>query len=63
MAAILLEGKLIAEKIKAGLKEEIEALKAKYKTVPTLATIQVGENPSAAVYLKSQKKNAKDIGI
>ena len=63
MAAILLEGKPIAEKIKTKLKEEIEGLKAGFKAVPTLATIQVGENASAAVYLRSQKKNAKDIGI
>ena len=63
MAAILLEGKPIAEKIKTKLKEEIEGLKASFKAAPTLATIQVGENASAAVYLRSQKKNAKDIGI
>ncbi len=63
MAAILLEGKPIAEKIKLEIKAEIENLKNRLKAIPTLATIQVGENPSAAVYLKSQKKNAKDIGI
>src|SRR3989338_7672327 len=63
MAATLLEGKAIAEKIKAGLKEEIQGLAANFKAAPTLATIQVGENASAAVYLKSQKKNAKDIGV
>ena len=63
MAATLLEGRPIAEKIKAELKNEIEGLARKFNARATLATIQVGENPSGAIYLKSQKKNAKDVGI
>ena len=63
MAAKLLEGRPIADKIKEELKKEIEASKGKFGATPTLATIQVGENPSAAIYLKSQKKNAKDVGV
>lgn len=61
--AKLLEGRPIAEKIKVQLKEEIESLKVKFKTIPTLATLQVGENPQSTIYLKSQKKLAKDLGI
>lgn len=61
--AKLLEGKPIAEKIKSDLKNEIENLQSKFKVTPTLATIQVGENPQAAIYLKSQKKLAKELSI
>ena len=61
--AKLLEGRPIAEKIKEQLKEEIENLQVKFKTIPALATVQVGENPQSAIYLKSQKKLAKDLGI
>jgi len=61
--AKLLEGRPIAEKLKIQLKEEIENLQVKFKTIPTLATIQVGENNQAAIYLKSQKKLAKELGI
>lgn len=61
--AKLLEGKPIAEKIKVQLKEEIENLKNKYNTIPALATIQVGENPQAAIYLKSQKRLAGELGV
>lgn len=63
MAARLLEGRPIAEKIKMALRSEIEDLRREFNASATLATIQVGENPSAAIYLKSQKKSAKDIGI
>jgi len=61
--AKLLEGRPIAEKLKIQLREEIESLKIKFKTIPALATIQVGENSQAAIYLKSQKKLTKDLGI
>jgi methylenetetrahydrofolate dehydrogenase (NADP+)/methenyltetrahydrofolate cyclohydrolase len=61
--AKLLEGRPIAEKIKEQLKEEIENLQVKFKRILALATVQVGENPQSAIYLKSQKKLAKDLGI
>lgn len=59
MSAQLLEGKAIAAKIKENLKKEIGTLKQK----PKLVSIQVGENPASAVYIKSQKKNAENLGI
>lgn len=63
MSTTLLEGKPIAEKIKDNLKKEIGALKERYNAIPTLATIQVGENQASSIYMKSQKKNAENIGI
>lgn len=63
MSAQLLEGKMIASQIKENLKKEIEALKQKTRSVPRLVSIQVGENPASAVYIKSQKKTAENLGI
>ncbi|MFH1594270.1 MAG: bifunctional 5,10-methylenetetrahydrofolate dehydrogenase/5,10-methenyltetrahydrofolate cyclohydrolase [Candidatus Omnitrophota bacterium] len=63
MSAKLLEGKAIAGKIKEDLKKEIESLKAKTGKGPKLVSIQVGENAASAVYIKSQKKNAENLGI
>jgi len=63
MAAQLLEGKVIAATIKENLKQEIEVLKQKTQAVPKLVSIQVGENAASAVYIKSQKKNAENLGI
>lgn len=57
--AKLLEGKLIAEKIKEGIKLEVAALKNK----PVLASILVGDNPGALAYVKSQSKAAENLGI
>lgn len=63
MAAILLEGRPIAEKIRLAIQSDIGALKSKYSKVPKLLAIQIGENASSAVYIKSQKKTAESLGI
>jgi len=63
MAAKLLEGKVIAEGLKASIKTEVEALKAKTGRAPKLVAIQLGENASSAVYVKAQKKVAEGLGI
>jgi len=63
MPAELLKGKPIADKIKEGLKSEVEALKSKTGAAPKLVAVQVGENPSSAVYLKAQKNVAEKLGI
>lgn len=57
--AKLLEGKLIAAQVKETLLKKIQASGKKLH----LASIQVGENPSSEVYIKSQKKNADLLGI
>jgi len=59
MSAQLLEGKAIAGSIKEALKKEIVSFKEK----PKLVSIQVGENASSAVYIRSQKKTAETLGI
>jgi len=63
MSAKLLEGKLLAANIKAGIKSDVEGLRARYNVSPKLVSIQVGENPASAVYIRSQKKNAEGLGI
>lgn len=63
MAAKLLDGKALAANLKEKIKNEIQELKSKHNRVPKLVSIQVGENPASEVYLKSQRKNAENLGI
>jgi methylenetetrahydrofolate dehydrogenase (NADP+)/methenyltetrahydrofolate cyclohydrolase len=63
MAAKLLEGKPIADKIKAVIASEVISLKAKHGRVPKLVAVQIGENASSAVYVANQKKVAEALGI
>jgi len=63
MSAKLLEGKIIAGRIKEGLKKDVETMKQKTGSGPRLVSIQVGENAASAVYIKSQAKTAENLGI
>jgi len=63
MPAKLLEGKVIADGLKAKIRSEIEGLKAKHNKVPKLLAVQIGENASSAVYVKAQKKVAEALGM
>lgn len=63
MAAKLLDGKALAANLKGVIKNQILELKSRHNTVPKLVSVQVGENPASEVYLKSQKKNAENLGI
>ena len=60
--AQLIDGKAVAEKIKAEVSGEIQKLKAKGIT-PSLAAVQVGDNPESKMYIGMQKKNCEAMGI
>ncbi len=62
MTAKLLDGEVLAGKIKEGLKREIEELKGRGIS-PSLTAVQVGENPASRVYIRHQKKSCEEIGI
>ena len=59
MSAKLLDGRSLAASLKEKIKAEIQGLKIK----PKLVSVQMGENPASEVYLKSQRKNAENLGI
>ncbi|MCX5667263.1 MAG: bifunctional 5,10-methylenetetrahydrofolate dehydrogenase/5,10-methenyltetrahydrofolate cyclohydrolase [Candidatus Omnitrophica bacterium] len=63
MSAQLLEGKVIAEKLKLAIKAEIDSLKVKTGRAPKLVALQIGDNAASAVYVKAQKKVADALGI
>ncbi|MFA6216587.1 MAG: bifunctional 5,10-methylenetetrahydrofolate dehydrogenase/5,10-methenyltetrahydrofolate cyclohydrolase [Candidatus Omnitrophota bacterium] len=61
--ARLLEGKALAEKIKSGLRFEVERLKAERGSPLILASIEIGRNESTQMYTNVQKKAALSLGI
>lgn len=63
MTAKILDGKIIAQRLKDQLKEEVDVLKKKHGRGPRLVNVMIGDNHSACAYANSQKKVAEYIGI
>tara|TARA_A100001011_G_scaffold375295_1_gene436669 strand:- start:1452 stop:2330 length:879 start_codon:yes stop_codon:yes gene_type:complete len=59
----ILDGKKIAQKLKDNLKIEIVNLNSKFKRVPGLAVVQVGNVTASSVYVKAKTKAAQEVGI
>ncbi|MCS7203958.1 MAG: bifunctional methylenetetrahydrofolate dehydrogenase/methenyltetrahydrofolate cyclohydrolase FolD [Thermodesulfovibrio sp.] len=62
MNAIIIDGKLLAQKIKEKLKREVEELK-KHKIQPTLAVILIGEDKASQKYVSYKERTCKELGI
>ncbi|MGB9006003.1 MAG: bifunctional 5,10-methylenetetrahydrofolate dehydrogenase/5,10-methenyltetrahydrofolate cyclohydrolase, partial [Candidatus Aminicenantales bacterium] len=58
-----LEGKPVAEKIKAEVAEKVSYYKERTGRVPGLVGILVGENKSSQVYLRSKERASQQVGI
>lgn len=60
--ANLIDGKAVSAKVKAKVREEAEALKAKGISIG-LAVIIVGDNPASRVYVNNKKKACAEVGF
>ena len=60
--AEILDGRMVAKKIRQGLKSEVEDLKANGIN-PKLAVIMVGEDPSSKIYVKNKSIACNEVGI
>jgi methylenetetrahydrofolate dehydrogenase (NADP+)/methenyltetrahydrofolate cyclohydrolase len=59
---LLINGKEISEKICGELNHKIDFLKNK-GIIPTIALIQVGDNPASAVYVRNKIRLCDKLGI
>ncbi len=60
--AEFLDGKTISQKIKEGLKKEVEEFK-KNGIVPKLAVIMIGDDPSSKIYVRNKSIACEQLGI
>jgi len=60
---ILIDGKKIAQDIRAELKKDIDKLKEGGRGVPGLVAILVGEDPASQIYVRNKAKACDEIGI
>jgi methylenetetrahydrofolate dehydrogenase (NADP+) / methenyltetrahydrofolate cyclohydrolase len=61
--AVIIDGKLVAEEIRAELKNKIDWLKSLNLRVPGLVTIMVGDNPASYSYVTSKGKACNAVGM
>ena len=61
MSASIIDGKLIAQEVRARVKSEIEKEGVDFK--PGLAAVLVGENPASRIYVRNKRKMCEAVGI
>jgi methylenetetrahydrofolate dehydrogenase (NADP+)/methenyltetrahydrofolate cyclohydrolase len=63
MTATLIDGKAIAQQVRAEVRAEVDAWVAGGGRRPGLATVLVGEDPASAVYVANKQKACIEVGI
>ena len=63
MQAKILDGKMVSQRVKDELREEVARLKKDKGLVPGLAVIIVGEDPASKIYVRNKKRACEEIGI
>ena len=61
--AELIDGKAIAQEVRAEVRDEVAAWVAAGHEPPGLATILVGDDPASAVYVGGKQKASAEAGI
>jgi methylenetetrahydrofolate dehydrogenase (NADP+)/methenyltetrahydrofolate cyclohydrolase len=63
MAAVVLDGKKLAEIVRAEVKAGVDAFRAAHGRVPGLDVVLVGEDPGSIVYTRNKEKASNEVGM
>ncbi|MDG1462223.1 MAG: bifunctional methylenetetrahydrofolate dehydrogenase/methenyltetrahydrofolate cyclohydrolase FolD [Gammaproteobacteria bacterium] len=63
MTAKLIDGKAIAQQIRAEIRDQISTLTASGKSSPGLAVVQVGADPASSIYVRNKREACEQVGI
>lgn len=63
MKAHLIDGKLIAQSVRATIATYVQSLKQAGKRVPGLAVILVGADPASQVYVNNKRRACEEVGF
>jgi methylenetetrahydrofolate dehydrogenase (NADP+)/methenyltetrahydrofolate cyclohydrolase len=63
MPAAIIDGKAIAESLRARVGAEVQRLQREHNLKPGLAVVLVGENPASAVYVRNKGKQTVEAGM
>ncbi len=62
-SAVIMDGKAVGAKVRAEVKERATSFMQAHGRAPGLAVVQVGEDPSSSVYVRSKRKGCEEAGI
>jgi methylenetetrahydrofolate dehydrogenase (NADP+) / methenyltetrahydrofolate cyclohydrolase len=60
---VILDGRPVADKVLAGVRADVDALRARTGKAPTLAVVLVGDFAPSQVYVANKKRAAESVGI
>jgi methylenetetrahydrofolate dehydrogenase (NADP+)/methenyltetrahydrofolate cyclohydrolase len=63
MSGQIIDGKVLAEKLRRQIAEDVGAMVAAGRPRPGLATVLVGENPASQVYVRAKQRACDQVGI
>ncbi len=63
MAAKILDGKKLAETVRAEVRAGVEAFKAERGRAPGLDVVLVGDDPASQVYTRNKEKASNEVGM
>ncbi|MEP6953009.1 MAG: bifunctional methylenetetrahydrofolate dehydrogenase/methenyltetrahydrofolate cyclohydrolase FolD [Solirubrobacteraceae bacterium] len=63
MAAKIIDGKALAAKVRAEVRDEVAAFAAEHGHPPGLATVLVGEDAASAIYVGGKQKATAEVGM
>jgi methylenetetrahydrofolate dehydrogenase (NADP+) / methenyltetrahydrofolate cyclohydrolase len=61
--ALLLDGKAVAERVRAEVAGRAAAFAARHGRAPGLAVVQVGHDPASSVYVRNKRRSSQEAGI
>ena len=63
MPAKIIDGRQVAEKLRAEIAREVAEFRSKTQIVPHLVAVLVGDDPASAVYVKNKQLACEKAGL
>src|SRR4029453_279045 len=63
MAAVRMDGRLIAAYLKPQVQAYGEELRVKYGLTPALAAVLIGDDPASALYVRNKQRLCQELGF
>ena len=59
----IMDGKLVAKETREKIKIEVKSFYEKYKSIPGLAVVQVGDNHASSTYVRNKHNACREAGM